>query len=71
MQQIINAAGSGLGVKLTATDTLGHLGCGHCRARPRGAGRARSDLLWANLTGGMRDKYKNNSLRLTLRSDFI
>ena len=45
------AASRRWGAKLTATDTRGHLGCDHCRARPRGAGRARSDLLWANLTG--------------------
>lgn len=46
-----DAAVRRLGANLTATEPTGHLGCDQCRARPVGAVRARSDLLWANLTG--------------------
>ena len=51
MQQTLYAANRGLGAKLAASEPTGPLGCDHRRARPVGAVRARSDLLWANLTG--------------------
>ena len=47
-----DAAACRLGANLTATGPTGPLGCDHCRARPGGAVRARSDLLFANLTWG-------------------
>ena len=46
-----DAASRRWGANLTATEPTGLLGCDHCRARPGGAVRARSDLLWANPTG--------------------
>ena len=51
MKQTIHAVARRLGAKLNATEPTGHLGCDPSRARPVGAVRARSDLLWANLTG--------------------
>ena len=46
-----DAAARRLRAKRTAPEPPGPLGCDHRRARPGGAVRARSDLLWANLTG--------------------
>jgi hypothetical protein len=54
MKQILCAANHRLGANLTATEPTGLLGRGPdapaARIENWGAGRARSDLLWANLT---------------------